>query len=337
MALRRAGVVLAGVGVYGATVYLTFSYLSASKADRDAANELIAESGGVHSYVSDPKRTDTFNLIAYGYDDQIGKDEMVMGINLMRRWMLFFHARGDVLEVGAGTGRNIDYYPGASTVRRIVLTDTSDKMLLRARQKIGVMSPAQKSRFVAHEADAADLRNYSDSTFDTVVDSFGLCSFEDPVAVLREMQRVCRPDGKIVLLEHGRSKTYDGLSRYLDQNAERHAKNWGCVWNRDIDAILHAAGLEVENMTTWHFGTTYYVVGKPGSKDVIKTAAKDHMSHANGIVATCSCDCQRMPPPVYSILPRWISSHLFPWKKHSHTVSTKEAKQDRKINIADDV
>ena len=105
---------------------------------------------------------------------------------------------------------------------------------------------------------------YPRHTFDTIVDTFGLCSFDDPISVLKELQRVCKPNGKILLLEHGRSKTWNGLSNYLDKNAERHAKNWGCVWNRDLDDILEQSGLVVEQLDTWHFGTTYYVVCRPG-------------------------------------------------------------------------
>ena len=52
----------------------------------------------------------------------------------------------------------------------------------------------------------------------------------------------------------------------LLSDAERHAKNWGCVWNRDIDRMLHDAGLEVKTLDTWHFGTTYYTVCGPGDK-----------------------------------------------------------------------
>jgi methyltransferase OMS1 len=59
---------------------------------------------------------------------------------------------------------------------------------------------------------------------------------------------------------------YQGLSNYLDKNADRHAKNWGCVWNRDIDDLLHRAGLKIERLDTWHFGTTYYVVSHPSNK-----------------------------------------------------------------------
>merc|ERR1719491_1864047 len=128
------------------------------------------------------------------------------------------------------------------------------------------MSPKERGRYEVATVDAANLRSFSDSSFDTVVDTFGLCSFDDPVSVLRELRRVCKPSGKILLLEHGRSKTWQGLSNYLDKHAERHAKNWGCVWNRDIDLILNNAGLEVERLDTWHFGTTYYIVCRPGDK-----------------------------------------------------------------------
>lgn len=215
-----------------------------------------------HSYVSDPKRNETYEQIAYAYDSQIEKDELVMGIHLMRRALLYFHAKGEVLEVGAGTGRNLGYYPDEATVSKVTLTDIGDKMLEQAREKIRDLSPKERRRYAVAVADAAHLR-YPDDAFDTVVDSFGLCSFDDPVAVLRELQRVCKPDGRILLLEHGRSRTWEGLTAYLDKYAERHARNWGCCWNRDIERIVADAGLEVERRRMFHFGTTYYLVCKP--------------------------------------------------------------------------
>lgn len=57
-----------------------------------------------------------------------------------------------------------------------------------------------------------------------------------------------------------------GLSGYLDKHAERHAKNWGCVWNRDIDEILKSSQLRLDKVDTWHFGTTYYVIARPNKK-----------------------------------------------------------------------
>jgi methyltransferase OMS1 len=153
-----------------------------------------------------------------------------------------------------------DYYPPRA-VDRVVMTDSSDEMLAQARQKI---RDKDKPKFACRVGDCSSLHEFPDECFDTVVDTFGLCSYDDPLVVLKEMSRVCKPDGKILLLEHGRSKSWNFITKYLDRNAERHAKNWGCVWNRDLDAILDDSGLKVETLQTWHFGTTYYAVCRPG-------------------------------------------------------------------------
>ena len=130
---------------------------------------------------------------------------------------------------------------------------------------------ANKARVLADArvSDAAASPFASDS-FDAVVDTFGLCSFEDPVAALREMSRVCRkgrgekdaPPGKIYLLEHGRSD-WAWLSNILDRHADPHAKRWGCYWNRDILAIVREAGLEIQSVARYHLGTTYVIVAAP--------------------------------------------------------------------------
>ena len=226
-ALRRLAVLTAAGGTYVGAVYLTYQFMTVRE---DPA--LKSQQNVDFSFVRNPLRTETFQSIAPSYDDQIGRDEKVMGINLLRRALLYFHARGKCLEVGAGTGRNIDYYPLASEdddnqkVTKVVLSDSSDQMILRAKEKL---KHNTKGRFDILVADASDLNMFNDNTFDTVVDTFGLCSFDDPVAVLKEMQRVCKKDGqgKILLLEHGRSKSYQGLTNYLDKYAERHAENWG--------------------------------------------------------------------------------------------------------------
>mmetsp|Transcript_16903 Transcript_16903/g.26196 ORF Transcript_16903/g.26196 Transcript_16903/m.26196 type:complete len:273 (-) Transcript_16903:257-1075(-) len=260
--VRRAGVVLAGGGIYAGSVAAFYYYMTAGQADQKETSRLLEQNAGF-SYVEDPHRARKFQDVAEFYDSQIGRDESFMGINLLRRALLYFHAKGTVLEMGAGTGRNVNYYP--SSVDRVLMTDSSDQMLMQARKKINDLSGDDRSRFACLESDALDL-DFPDSCFDTVVDTFGLCSYDDPVAVLREMSRVCRPGGKILLLEHGRSKTWEGLSNYLDRNAERHAKNWGCVWNRDLDEIVEKAGLQMDRLDTWHFGTTYYMVCRPGKQ-----------------------------------------------------------------------
>jgi methyltransferase OMS1 len=208
------GMLIAGAGaVYVAAGALAFTSISKNKADIDETDRRLKENPSF-SFVSDPCRTHQFQNVAKNYDSQIGKDESVMGINLMRRSLLYFHATGTVLEVGAGTGRNVDYYP-SSSVDRVVLMDNSDKMLLEARKKLHA-SAREKPQFACTHGDSSSL-DFPNDSFDTVVDTFGLCSYDDPVVVLKEMARVCKSDGKILLLEHGRSKTWDFLSRYLDK------------------------------------------------------------------------------------------------------------------------
>lgn len=235
--IRRGGVLLAGGGVYATAVYLTYHYLRMNKEQ----NLVSADGDNYISYVNNPDRTKKFQKVAEFYDEFIGRDEIFMGINLLRRSLLFFHAKGTVLEVGAGTGRNISFYP--SSVDRVVLTDSSDQMLLQAKNKIQRLTVDERKRFAVIEADSARL-SLPENAFDTVVDTFGLCSYDDPVLVLKEMARVCKPSGKILLLEHGRSKTWDFVTDHLDKHAEQHAANWGCVWNRDLDAVIAASGLD---------------------------------------------------------------------------------------------
>jgi ubiquinone/menaquinone biosynthesis C-methylase UbiE len=109
------------------------------------------------------------------------------------------HASGKVLEVGVGTGTNLPYYPAGCEVTGI---DFSPGMLAKARQKVDLA----KVPVTLLEMDAENM-TFPDNTFDTVVATCVFCSVPDPVKGLQEVRRVCRPDGKIVLLEHVRSNS----------------------------------------------------------------------------------------------------------------------------------
>jgi len=216
-------------------------------------------------HIDDPLRAQRFDAIAKTYDKDIWQDEFFMGINLLRRMLLFFHAKGNCLEVGAGTCRNLPYYRlSSNVVRRVVVSDASEQMIQQSNEKIGKLPLEKRKRFAALQSDASEISLPSNS-FDTVVDTFGLCSFDEPEVVLKEMARLCKPTGKILLLEHGRSHSWDFVTKHLDENAEQHAANWGCVWNRDLDAMLEGARdvMKVEVLHRYHFGTTYYIVCRP--------------------------------------------------------------------------
>ncbi|MFN3476299.1 MAG: class I SAM-dependent methyltransferase [Candidatus Methylomirabilales bacterium] len=73
-----------------------------------------------------------------------------------------------------------------------------------------------------------------------MVDTLSLCTFPDPMAALREMARICRMDGRILLLEHGRSDR-EWLGRWQDCQADRHTKALGRRWNREPHELIRQA------------------------------------------------------------------------------------------------
>ena len=105
-------------------------------------------------------------------------------------------AGAKVLEVGVGTGKNLPYYPQGITITAI---DFSARMLARARKAAAKLTTAVDLR----EMDVQDLQ-FPNNYFDTVFATFVFCSVPDPVKGLIELKRVCKPDGKLYLMEHMR-------------------------------------------------------------------------------------------------------------------------------------
>jgi methyltransferase OMS1 len=134
-----------------------------------------------------------------------------------------------------------------------VAVDAVEGMVMEASRKVKV-----DPRVSVAVMDAHQLR-FPIQSFDTVVDTFGLCSYADPVLVLQEMKRVCKPNGRILLIEHGEGH-YNWMNKILDNGACAHAHNWGCIWTQDLMKLIEkASGLEVVSLSRFHFGTTYLI------------------------------------------------------------------------------
>ena len=278
------GAYLCGVGVAS---YYAFAHPGKScPCCQERSASAVAATHSAAS-VSEKRRLDAFSTGAGAYDKEISFDETVLGIGLMRRALLSY-ATGNVLEVACGTARNASLYDPTG-VKKVLLTDPCAPMLEEGRKKLlqrrvvmvdkgekgGVLGRQRavgqaavgdrevSTRLVTPrggvpvELQVADAQSlpFEDNSFDTVVDTFGLCSMEDPVSALREMQRVCRPGGRILLLEHGRSP-YEWLARMQDKSADKHAERWGCYFNKDIYGLIREAELKITSRFDWHFGTT---------------------------------------------------------------------------------
>ena len=170
-------------------------------------------------------------------------DRVVMGRYRQAR---FGDVDGRVLDVACGTGTNFRYLP--ETVD-LVGIDISPEMLANAADQLTELPIDGTLR----EMDAQQLE-FDDDSFDAVISALSTCTFPDPVAALEEMDRVCKPEGTIRLVEHGRSDVRP-IAKYQEWRAEAHYARNGCRWTQEPREVVSEAGLEVRETTTGLFGT----------------------------------------------------------------------------------
>ena len=171
-----------------------------------------------------------YNRIAGVYDWLEAPMEHMFG-KWRREMMDYVH--GDVLEVGVGTGKNLPYYPDDVSVTAI---DFSPPMVRKARARAAELD----THIDVVEMDAQDL-DFEDNRFDTAVTSCVFCSVPDPVQGLKEIRRVCKPDGSLVMLEHVRSNK-PILGPLMDVVDPIPVRIYGAHINRQTVANLKKAG-----------------------------------------------------------------------------------------------
>lgn len=123
--------------------------------------------------------------------------EAVMEGLFFKNWRKRLWSKVDgyhILEVGVGTGKNFDYYPADA---RVTAIDFSQEMLKQAVHK-----KTRKNTSVELDLMDAQSLAFADNSFDTVIGSFVFCSVPMPVKGLKELYRVCKPGGQVLLLEH---------------------------------------------------------------------------------------------------------------------------------------
>lgn len=138
----------------------------------------------------------TYDRVASVYDLFEAPMDWLGGTRRRRR--VLAPARGETLEIGVGTGRNLAYYPPGVALTAI---DLSPRMIARARRRAERLGSPVKLQ----QADVEQLP-FEDDRFDTVTATCVFCSVADPIAGLREVRRVVRPEGRVLLLEHVRPR-----------------------------------------------------------------------------------------------------------------------------------
>jgi len=153
-------------------------------------------------------------------------------------------ARGDVLEVGIGSGLNLPFY--TREVRRIYGVDPSLELQRMARKR--AESVPFEVEFFAQSAEASIP--LADSSIDTAVVTWSLCSMANASQALLEMKRILKPEGRLLFLEHGRAPD-SNVAAWQDRITPvwRHIAG-GCTLNRKMDELIAQAGFRITELIT---------------------------------------------------------------------------------------
>ena len=156
------------------------------------------------------------------------------------------------METGVGTSRNINDYPAGVKILGI---DWCENILEAA-----LLKPTAGVD-IEYKVDDVEKMTFKDNVFDTVVDTFGLEYYVNPKKALQEMKRVCKKDGKILILTSGISN-YEFLNYLLDFDTPYYVSTLGYFPNRKWEEIITPEEYNIENFERKMNGTIYFYIIK---------------------------------------------------------------------------
>ena len=176
-------------------------------------------------------------IFAWGYDRFQARMERDF-FGEIRREMLA-RASGRVIEIGSGTGANLEHYP--RTIEELVCTEPEEPMARRLREK------AERSGLAVRVVDApAERLPFDDDSFDIAVAALVLCTVTDPDAAMAEIARVLKPGGRFVFMEHVRAED-PKLAKWQDRLHPLWLRfGHGCNCNRATYETIERSPLEIE-------------------------------------------------------------------------------------------
>lgn len=152
------------------------------------------------------------------------------------------HAKGDVVEIGIGSGLNLPHYD-PSRITSVIGIDPDEHIWTRGEGRRAAVDFPIKRIGLSGESIPLD-----DNSADTVVVTYSLCTIPDPVTALKEMRRILKPNGEILFCEHGQS-----IDAKIARWQSRIDPMWkkiagGCHSGRNIPALFTQAGLTVHDL-----------------------------------------------------------------------------------------
>lgn len=183
------------------------------------------------------------------YEDRIFPPVMEWATRVFRNDIaqLIAKAQGRVLEIGAGTGANLDFY--SDQVAEVIGIEPVEAMLETARQKV-----QQSPRGVPVSLQVGDARHlpFEDDSFDSVVACLVYCTIPDPHLAAAEMHRVLKPGGKLIFFEHVVSKRSWVRRAQRSINPMWRRLACGCEITRDTRALFEHAGFSYEQINDFN-------------------------------------------------------------------------------------
>jgi ubiquinone/menaquinone biosynthesis C-methylase UbiE len=158
-----------------------------------------------------------------------------------QRKFILRDVKGEILEIGIGTGINLSFYP--EIIKSLTVVDPSDSVRPRAQKRADATG-----RAIDWHRGWGEQLPFDEGRFDTVVIVDVLCSVDNVDSVLREVYRVLKPGGRLHFLEHGLSKEdkirkwqirLNGLSKFIA---------CGCDLTRDIEKYIRDSGFLIDEL-----------------------------------------------------------------------------------------
>ncbi|SES25314.1 Methyltransferase domain-containing protein [Gracilibacillus ureilyticus] len=191
------------------------------------------------------------------YDKQVRNYEKNRNNPTLAKWRreLLRDIKGNVLEVGVGAGANFAFYNKNNV--HITGVDFSPEMIKSATKEADLYQ--LETQFLLKNVEELE---FEPDSFDHIVSTLSLCSYQDPVRVLTKFNEWCRKDGSIRLLEHGISS--NRFLSFTQKTADPIlTKISGCHWNRDMLELVNAANIQIERVERYWSDIVYMIWAKP--------------------------------------------------------------------------